>query len=336
MKEKIGIIGLGIISEYHEAGIESISDIAEITGICDIDLERAKDKAAQFGAKAYRDYNELLDDEEIRIVDIILPHHLHYPVCKAALLAGKQVIIEKPFVIHAKDGEKLIKLAKKMGCILSVAENTPFVEAYIQLKKKIQELGRIYSVKTMIAGTEIYRMVNKDSWKGRGTDSGGGVIMDAAPHSFYLLNWLFGEITELSAYAAKVIPNCEVEDNALITGMLKDRIFFESSFSFTAQAPWTERLEVYGEKGTMIIDQIRNPSSLYFRGANDYDPQPIPAIPYNPVNWKGDSIAKGIASFIKAVHNGQDPIVDPEDALKSIILCERAYESVRNETKIQL
>jgi UDP-N-acetyl-2-amino-2-deoxyglucuronate dehydrogenase len=336
MKEKIGIIGLGIISKYHEAGFDSISDIAEITGICDIDLVRAKEKAALYGAIAYSDYNDLINNKEIRIVDIILPHHLHYPVCKAALLAGKHVIIEKPFVTESQEGEELIKLAKRMGCILSVAENTPFVEAYIQLKKIIPELGKIYSVKTMIAGTEIYRMVNKNNWKGKNSDSGGGVIMDAAPHSFYLLNWLFGEISELVAYAGKVIPDCEVEDNALITGMIEDRIFFESSFSFTAQTPWTERLEVYGENGTIIIDQIRNPSSIYFRGAHDYDPQPIFTIPYDPANWKGESIARGIASFIKAVHNGQYPVVDPEDALNSIRLCENSYESVKNESIIRL
>jgi predicted dehydrogenase len=336
MKEKIGIIGLGIISQYHEEGFANIPEIAEIAGICDINLERAQEKADIYGAKAYHDYQDLLADPDITIVDIILPHHLHYPVCKAALLAGKHVIMEKPFVTDSKEGQELIALAERQDRILSIAENTPFVDAYIELKKMIDELGRIYSVKTMIAGTEIYRMIDKQNWKGKRGDSGGGVIMDAAPHSFYLLTWLFGPVTEISAYAGRVVPDCEVEDNACISGMIDDSIFFESSYSFTAQVPWTERLEVYGEHGSVIIDQIMKPSSLYYLGEHDYDPKPIEAIPYDPKGWKGKSIAKGIESFITAVHEGKHPEVNPLDALQSVILCERAYESVRTGNNISL
>ncbi len=331
MKVNLGIIGLGIISKYHEDGIHAAGDIVEVRGICDINLSLAKERAEPYGAEVYTDYHKLLDNPEIDTVDIILPHHLHYTVCKAALMAGKNVIIEKPFVIKSNEGWELIELAKEKGCVLSVAENTPFVEAYIQLKQILNkgELGKIYSVKTMIAGTEIHRMLNKKNWKGRSSASGGGVIMDAAPHSFYLLNWLFGDVHKLKAFTGYVIPGCEVEDNAVIAGTLNERTFFESSFSFTAQAPWTERLEVYGESGTIIIDQIMQPSSLYYRGAEDYDPVQIKSIPCDPIAWKWKSIAKGVESFIRAVYTGSELVVKPEEAVKSIELCECAYNYLK-------
>ena len=59
--------------------------------------------------------------------------------------------------------------------------------------------------------------------------------MDAAPHSFYLLQWLFGPVRELQASSARVVPDCQVEDNAVISGLLEGDIFFDSSFSFTAR-----------------------------------------------------------------------------------------------------
>ncbi len=102
------------------------------------------------------------------------------------------------------------------------------------------------------------------------------------------------------AYANQIVPGGEVEDNALIFGRLESGAQFNLEFSFTVQAPWTERLEVYGSQGSVIVDQILNPPTLYYTHSEDFNPQPLEDVPYNPVHWKTESIAMGVRKFIES------------------------------------
>ena len=76
-KLRIGIIGLGIISDAHVEGAASMADIASISAVCDIDEAKAQAVAGRFGAAVYSDYRRLLDEADVDLVDIILPHNLH-------------------------------------------------------------------------------------------------------------------------------------------------------------------------------------------------------------------------------------------------------------------
>ena len=211
-----------------------------------------------------------------------------------------------------------------------IAENTRFVKAYLEIQKMLDEgkLGEIYLIRTFIAGTEIYRMVDETNWKGNKAGSGGGVIMDAAPHSFYLLRWLFGDIAELRAYANQIVPGSEVEDNAVILGRLKNGTQFNLEFSFTVQAPWTERLEVHGSKGSVIIEPLLNPPMILYTHPEDYDPQPNKDVPYNPSDWKTDSIALGVSQFIDSVIDKTEPPVKLMDTYYAVAACASAYKSL--------
>jgi predicted dehydrogenase len=153
--------------------------------------------------------------------------------------------------------------------------------------------------------------------------------MDAAPHTFYLLKWLFGGIANLQAFASKLVPESEVEDNALVFGTLANGALFTSQFSFTVQAPWTERLEINGEQASIIVDQIANPAAILFKGTYDYFGSPLQDVPYDPEKWKFNSIVDEVKGFVDAVYNNQVPKVDPADANYAVYAVEKAYESVR-------
>ena len=333
----IGIIGLGIISDAHERGIAQAADIAKVMAVCDIDLVKAQLRAKKYDASFCSDYHNLLSDPSITVVDIILPHHLHYQVARDCIKAGKHILIEKPLTLSSSSGAELIGLAKEKGVIFSVAENTRFVKAYTEVEKILASgvLGKILSVRTLISGSEIYRLENNETWKGKKAGSGGGVLMDAAPHTFYLLKWLFGGIESLQAFDCQVIDRCEVEDNAIVFGKLNNGSLFYSQFSFTVQAPWTERLEINGLNGSIIIDQISNPVGLIYSGTNDYYGQKLD-IPFDPENWKTNSISIEVNAFLNAVRNGTKPLVDAVDANYAVYAVEKAYESVKTGLAVRL
>ncbi len=112
--------------------------------------ERSKNFAEQKypGLKTYRTLEDLLAEKEIELVVVNTPNYTHYDYAKNALLAGKHVIVEKPFTIAVTEGEELIELAKKQNLVLSVYQNRRYDSDYKTVKKIIEEglLGELVEV----------------------------------------------------------------------------------------------------------------------------------------------------------------------------------------------
>ncbi|MCA9908116.1 MAG: hypothetical protein KC519_05650, partial [Anaerolineae bacterium] len=154
--------------------------------------------------------------------------------------------------------------------------------------------------------------------------------------TFYLLKWLFGELASLQAFHSQLVSISEVEDNAIVIGRMASGTTFTLQFTFTAESPWTERLEIYGTTGALIIDQIANPPAILYRGTEDFQGTPLADVPYDPVNWKYNSILAETKDFIQTVWDDGMPKVDPADAHYGLLMIEAAYESARNGQPITL
>src|ERR1022692_2431445 len=328
----VGIIGLGLISRAHIRGYQEAAEGAKIVAVCDIDESVAGKAARNLGARMYTRHSELHLDPEVQVVDVTLPHNFHYAVAKDAIAARKHVIIEKPMTVKAQESLELIQLAKVTGVKFTVAENTPFAAAYCEVEKLIKQqvIGTPRLIRTLIYGSEVERLRDVSNWKGRASGSCGGVIIDAGAHSLFLLKWLFGEIATVQAISTKLIEESEVEDHAIVTGRMKNGAIFSTEYTFTAEIPWGERLEVYGSKGSLIVDQVCNPPAIHFRHKNDTAGVRIETVPYDPTEWKMKSIANGVCDFVEAIRQNRPPRVDPLDGYYAVFVAEKAYESVAN------
>jgi predicted dehydrogenase len=327
-----GLIGLGRINRAHLEGLRRASDVASIVAVCDVDRGAAERVAAECGAQLYTDYRELLKDSRIAVVDIALPHNLHFEVANAALAAGKHVLLEKPMAPTVRECEDLIALAKARGLTLSVAHHGRFVTAYLEVQRLLNEgaIGTPRLIRTLIYGSEFRYLTDASHWRSRAAGSIGGAIMDSGPHSIFLLKWLFGEIETLRAFTEKLIDASEVEDNAIVTGRLKSGTLFTTQYTFTAENFFSERLEVYGSKGTLVIDQLRDPPAIFYHGEKDLTGEVISSIRFDPSGWKFHAQVDGVEAFAKAVSRGEAPPVDPWDAAYVIKVIETAYASVRS------
>ena len=334
MRRKIraGLIGLGAISFVHEAGFSEMGETCEIVAMCDINSEEVNNRIGMYeGCEGYTRYQDLLNNTNVDLVDITVPHEMHYEIAKAALEKGKHVLVEKPIAVKSEQGAELINLAMEKGVKFSVAENTRFVTAYQKAEEILKEglLGEIWTVRTLIAGSEVHRIKNPDLWHGKSPY--GGVILDSSVHNFYLFKWLFGGVREVLGFASKLVPEGEVEDNGLILGHLVNGAEFQLNTSCTMEIPWTERVEIYGSKGGMIIDQLANPVVKYYLGSNDIDGTTIEDVPFDPLGWKFSSMVAEIKDFVSAVTENRPPLIDPADTLYALRVVEAVDRSI--ETK---
>ena len=334
---RVGLIGLGSISYAHEAGYSEMGKACEIVALCDINEEEVNNRVGMYDkAVGYTHYEDLLEDPQVDMVDITVPHVLHYEIAKAALLRGKHVLVEKPITVFSQQGEELILLAKKKDLKFSVAENTHFVTAYLKAEEILKQgiLGDIWSVRTLIAGSEVYRIKDPNLWHGKAPY--GGVILDSSVHNFYLFKWLFGGVRDVFGFASKLVPEGEVEDNGLVIGHLSNGAEFQLNTSCTFEIPWTERVEIYGSKGGLIIDQLANPVVKYYLGSGDIDGTVVEGVLFDPMAWKFSSMIAEIRDFVTAVIDDRLPRVNPADALYALRAAEAVERSIEHGQVVTL
>lgn len=330
----VGIVGLGLIARSHAMGYKQVGDVAEIRGVCDVDSDRANAFAKEFGGRVYSTLSDLVKDASIDAIDLILPHRMHHEAAMAVLHARKHLLIEKPLAGTFKESMEICRMADEARVRLMVAENTRYVKAYVVAEQilKAGTIGTVNRVRTFLSSNEKPRLSRRDFW-GRQYASGGGLILDSGPHSFYLLKWLLGAFTDVHASAMRVFPiDSEIEDTAEVMGTLASGAHYLCGFSSVAELPHSERLELYGTEGAIIVDQMANPVVKLFQGHFDFMGTAIDEVPYGPDGWHPggwhyDSVVDEVTDFVRSILDNRPTLIDPYDCAYSVGIVDAAYQS---------
>lgn len=140
---KLGVIGTGAITRSMLAEYQRCAHF-EIAAICSRKEETGKAMAEAFSIpKVYTDLSEMLADPEIEIIYVATPNSIHFRQAKAALLAGKHVICEKPFTPTVAETEELTALAKEKHLLLFEAITTAHHPHYGFIRENLPKLGRL-------------------------------------------------------------------------------------------------------------------------------------------------------------------------------------------------
>ena len=343
---RVGMIGLGGVGTWgHLPGYEQIPEEAKLAAFCDLNPGVINEPAHKHGAKTYSDYNQLLADPEIDMVDIALPHFMHGRVALAAAKAGKHVLCEKPFVIDLAEADAIIQTTKDKGLKLMVAENTRFVKAYEVARTFLDKeaIGKVCLARTYLGGSEMIRLSDPDNWIGQANKAGGGTMMDSGVHSYYLLRWMVGDMKRVFAASSTFLKDLyqDVEDNAVVTYEFENGAIGTSQFSNTTEAPWTERLELYGTKGSLIVDMLaERPLQVFSTKERSKDMDDWwsyygdvsweePFMDHSAMGWKAASMRKEVQHFVRCVREDKRPLVSGEDGRRDVEIALKAIESAK-------
>lgn len=146
-KIKVGVVGTGFIGPAHIEALRRLPNV-EVVALCEVTKELATEKAAALGIPRAYTFEELIKQEDIQSVHICTPNFLHYEQSKAALLAGKHVICEKPLAKELHEAEELVELAAKTGLVNAVHFNLRYYPLirHIKALRENGDLGSVYSV----------------------------------------------------------------------------------------------------------------------------------------------------------------------------------------------
>ena len=161
---KVGIIGCGKIAQVRHIPEYLDNPNAKLTGLYDLNLQRAKELAEKYDCKSYESVEEMLADPEIDAVSVCVANHVHAEITIAALKAGKHVLCEKPMATKLKDCQMMVDTAEQMSKKLMIGQNQRFAKAHAEAKKLI-ERGDIGSVLTFKTGSLIRRELQWEQWQ---------------------------------------------------------------------------------------------------------------------------------------------------------------------------
>ncbi|MFY0650657.1 MAG: Gfo/Idh/MocA family oxidoreductase [Cyclobacteriaceae bacterium] len=334
---KVGIVGCGNIGKRHVAVFDA-NEATDIISLCDKVISKAETENAKYGEQytVSDQFHDVISTDEVDLVSICTPHHLHKEMTVSALKNGKNVLVEKPMALNVEDSLEMIQTAKETGNKLYVMKQNRF-NVPITLTKEVLDsgrLGKIFMVQCNVYWNRNPEYYSQSDWRGKIAKEGGALFTQAS-HFVDLLIWWFGDVVDAKGLIDTKMQNIEVEDcgNALM----------EFSSGVQGSMTWTTcvynknyegSITIVGEKGTIKI------GGPYLNQIDYWDVQSYPLpnninfgdLPNNYGKYQGTSSNhhKVVNEIVKNLNGEKSDIVEGEEGIKSIEAIEMIYNSARN------
>jgi UDP-N-acetyl-2-amino-2-deoxyglucuronate dehydrogenase len=342
MQNKIlgfGIIGTGAIAAHHAAAIRELQNCA-LVAVCSSSAERAAKAAERFGVEAYSNMALLLAREDIDVVIVCTESGSHLEATLAAAGAGKHVLTEKPLEVSLERADKMIAACRSAGLKLGCIFQNRFNPDYLKLKEALREdlLGKLIMGNAYIKWFRNETYYSSSAWKGTLKGDGGAALINQGIHTIDLLLDLMPQVETVYGQVRTSVHEIEGEDLGVALLNFKNGALGTIEGGTALYPGYPERLEIFGEKGSIIMEGGRiihwnirgeektgdNPRARQSSGASD----PM-AVDYRL------HMAQ-IKDMAEAILEDREPLVNGETARKSLALLQAIYQSSKENKPVKV
>jgi predicted dehydrogenase len=324
-----GVVGCGMIGKVQAEAIASIPG-ARLLALCARDERRVTEFAARFGATGYADYDRFLDHPGLQIVNVCTPSGLHAEQGVAAARAGLHVLVEKPIDTTLEKADALIEACDRGGVKLGVIFQSRFLPAVQKIKRAIDE-GRLGRLMIGDAYVKWYRAPEyyAGSWHGTMAMDGGGALINQAIHTVDLLRWMMGPVDAAFAMKAALrYPQIEAEDTLVASLRFQSGALGVIEAATSAKPGFKRRLEISGERGTVILDgDAISRWAIDGEDGDADDGEQITDGSANPAAISNEGHRRQIEDMMRAVIEDRAPMIDGREGRKSLEVVIALYKS---------
>jgi predicted dehydrogenase len=343
----VGIAGIGFMGWIHYLAYERVRGV-NLAAVCSRNKKKlAGDwrgikgnfgpegtKVDLSGASGYENYEQMLADPTIDLVDLCLPPDLHADAAVKAFKAGKHVFVEKPMALTTAECRRMVQAAEKADRQLLVGHVLPFFPEYVHARKLIDS-GRYGRP---IGGT-FKRVISDPLWLKDFYDPKrvGGPLVDLHVHDAHFIRLIFGMPTTVSSVGrmrGDVVEYCNssfgFEDSSLVVSAVSGVINQQGR-------PFTHGFEIHLERATLQFE--------FAAFADAAELMPLKVLTdkgkvLRPEFKGGDEIAGFVAEIkevAKSIRTGQpSPILSGELARDAVVLCHKQTDSVRRGKPVKV
>ena len=258
-KVRFGIIGTGAIAAMHAEALKDAKN-AELVAVFDQVTERARQFAEKHNVRAVDNFEEFLADPEIDAVTIATPTGIHGKVAVPAALAGKHLLCEKPLDVTIEKVDEIIAACDKTGVLMMSVFQSRFVKNVSLIKKAIDEgrFGKIVLASCQCKWFRTQEYYDSATWRGTWALDGGGALMNQSIHTIDLLQYLNGDVEEVTAATATLThTGIEVEDNAVAIIKYKNGALGTIEGSTSCAPGFPRRVEISGSLGSVVLEDTK-------------------------------------------------------------------------------
>ena len=327
---KVGIIGYGkmgqirhqVISAFEDVQVQSIYDPEKV----DTEIEKAQNS------------DQIIENPEIDAVFTCTPNYLNKPLTIQSLKAGKHVFCEKPPAFTAKDIEEIRAVEKESGKVLMYGFNHRHHASIKYMKKLVddKEFGKILWMRGRY-GKSVDETFY-DNWRAKKELAGGGILIDQGIHMLDLLLHLGGNFDNVHASVSNLYWNLNVEDNVFATLENTKTGLAASLHSTMTQWRHLVSLEVFLEKGYLVLNGLKTSSNAYGEEiltiAKNRSTAPV-------ATWKDEknityhtdeSWESELTEFFSAIKSNREvKLGNSSDALKLMKIIDKIYSFKKKE-----
>jgi len=351
-KVRVGFVGAGRISDLH--AIEYLRNPrAQIVAVCDANPDIALRQAERWGvprSRVFASWEQLLDCDEVDLVEILLPHHLHRPAALAAFAAGKHVSLQKPMALSLAEAEEINAAAERAGVFFKVFENFVFYPP-IRKAKELIEAGAIGEPLTIRVKSNAGKGKHAwpvpaaaQAWRMDPETCGGGPLSFDDGHHKFALGWFFmGPAAEVHAWIGRTeaSPGVVLDSPAIISwkfasGALGNlEVVYSRDLEIdTIHYAQDDRVEITGTRGVIWVNRGHGrlfdqpPLVLY---ADDE----VRSFSGMEAGWEA-SFAASTRHHIDALLEGRPPFLTGRQGAEILRFALAAQESARTGRAVRI
>ena len=324
----IGLIGTGRIGRIHAQNLATRIPEANLVAVADVVIDSAEEVGARFGvSKIFEDYQEILEDPEVRAVAICSSTNTHAQIIQDAASAGKHIFCEKPIDLELKRIDKALAAVEAAGVKLQVGFNRRFDPNY----RKVHEMA----AEGKIGEPQILRITSRDSEPPplEFVKVSGGIFMDMTIHDFDMARYITGsEVEEIYVIGAVMIDPRIKEfgdlDTVIITLRFGNGVLGTIDNSRKAVYGYDQRVELFGSKG-MISTENETPDRHSYSTVDGVQ-KSLPL--YFFLERYTESYLREMQSFVNCVQNDTPPEVTGADGRAPVVIglaARKSYEENR-------
>jgi predicted dehydrogenase len=361
---KIALIGCGLIvnrqhiKAYKEVK-EKAPDLFEITAICDLEAKRARKIANQVSAfqkttrpRIYTDHKQMMEKELLDAISIATPHFAHHGPTVDALNAGVNVLIEKPFAITVKAGQKMIAAANKNKRVLACIEPYRRTPVNRMVDWAINKAHLIGDPRFFLYQRVIYNLgvVVGTPWRHQKIQSGGGWVFDGEVHYMDFLHMVFGDVDEVYAKTRNFEPTryldtkaytnpipSDVEDTAFAVLTFESGVIGSFIWTHAAVGEPVSIKRYYGSEGSLDQTDLKTRQNLRTKNGKILSLNELQKRFTESISEKEkeklfplgmtNPYSISIYDFLDALTNKRPPEIPGRNALVAQAICDAILES---------
>lgn len=329
---RVGLVGFGFVSKTFHVPLLQATDGYQITAVSSSKPDEVRSMCSD--AEVVPDPKKLAAHPDIDLVVIASPNETHAPLAEAAMRAGHNVVVDKPFTITLRQARRLATMARKSGLVLSVFQNRRWDSDFLTIQDAIKRglLGRIVEFESRI---DRFRPDVRERWR-EVPGPGAGLLYDLGPHLIDQTLLLFGIPETVQATLARQRTGARVDDFFQLVLRYGESVAVLQAGSLVSGG--TPRFSVHGEKASVVKmkpdiqeDQLR---AGITPGSREWGVDPDDATVYEGASGKtltlkasrGDQRGFYVALRNALLGRGRNPVPAEQGASVMAIL-EAAFKS---------